>query len=405
VAILDMAAANEALKKFYLPALRYQYNEQADPLLTQLERDSEHVEGEKIVMALRYGRSGGAGFRSDSDDLPTPNSRKTKKAEWETKNMFARMQISDKVIEAARTSVGAFANLLEQEMEDLMEDAKDLLSMAVYGDGTGKIAVITAASWAANVLTLTVGADYIRFFSEGRLYDVIDASATPDAVLANGSRLECISVDETNNQIKLTSTTDISPSIEANADYLVHSGDLNMEVTGLDAVFAQSGNIYGLDRATYPFLKAITIAINGTLGELDIQMGIDRAETRAGAETNFLIGSMGVRRSYQMVISAQKQLVNSLELKGGWSALAYRGGKGDIPIIGAKYAPAQKLRGLDTRNWKVYEIGDWNWMEKDGAILSRVSGKPVYEATLRKYCDLGCDKIRGQWELTGLTEV
>lgn len=59
-----------------------------------------------------YGRHGGIGNRSDDGNLPTPRSRQTKQAKWETKNLFAQIQISDKTMRASRGD-GAFASLLE----------------------------------------------------------------------------------------------------------------------------------------------------------------------------------------------------------------------------------------------------------------------------------------------------
>lgn len=74
-------------------------------------------------------------------------------------------------------------------------------------------------------------------------------------------------------------------------------------------------------------------------------------------------------------------------------------------MVATKYAPNGKLRALSRKNWKMYEMDDWNWLDEDGAVLSRVSGKAVWEATLAKYCDLGCDLPRGNVDLTGLTEA
>ena len=107
----------EALKEFYLPGLRYQLNDKASPFLAQVEKKTENVVGKEIVMAMRYGRVGGIGNRADDGDLPS-NSRKTKQARWETQDLFSRFQITDKTIKASRTSAGAFASLLEQEISD-----------------------------------------------------------------------------------------------------------------------------------------------------------------------------------------------------------------------------------------------------------------------------------------------
>ena len=38
----------------------------------------------------------------------------------------------------------------------------------------------------------------------------------------------------------------------------------------------------------------------------------------------------------------------------------------------------------------LFQESDWDWMDEDGAILSRVSGEDAYEAILFWYSQLGC---------------
>jgi hypothetical protein len=38
------------------------------------------------------------------------------------------------------------------------------------------------------------------------------------------------------------------------------------------------------------------------------------------------------------------------------------------------------------------QMSDWSWMDRDGAVLSRVSGEDSYEAVLYWYADLTTDK-------------
>lgn len=392
MALTNIAAVADALKSFYLEGLRYQLNSAADPLLAQIERDSESVVGTEIVMALRYGRSGGVGNRADDGDLPTPNSRKTKQAKWQTKNLFARIQLTDKIIEASKSSRGAFANLLEQDLEDALTDAKDNLSRQVYGDGKGVLASCTDA---VNVATITV--DTVQYLAEGMLVDI--ASSTGVAI-TNGTGREITAVDEVAKTFTVSGTADLSPS----SSKVYVSGNYNLELTGLAAIFTTNNTIYGIDRSANKWFNPGSQAINGEISEVAIQQAIDDAERKAGGNINYLACSYGVRRAYQNLLTAQKQIINSIDLKGGWKALSYTGGKGQIPIMAGKYAPVQKLRALDLSNWKMYEMNDWTWLDRDGAVLSRVSGKAAWEATLAKYCDLGCDKPKGQVDLTGITE-
>lgn len=389
MAILNVSSISAALKEWYLAGLRTQINEETDPLWAELEKNTEDVSGDEVVMSLRYGRSGGVGARADDGDLPTANARKSVKARFKTKNIFARMQITTKAIKTANQDRAAFVNMLEQTLNDLMVDAKDDVQRQAYGNGTGTIAQIDGV--AGTTLTL----DTVTGLAEGMLIDIM---TNANAVRIAGA--EITSVDDDNLTIVVSSAAGVLTT-----DYIVRSGAYNLEMTGLSSIFAQTGSIYGLARATYPWLKATQIAINGEISEVLIQKGLDNANNRTGVKVDFLIGPHGVLRAWQNLKEAQRSTVNTVQLKGGWEAPVYQNGRGQIiPMISAKYAPAQTLRGISRGNMKVAWMGDWDWMDEDGAILSRVSGKAAYEATLEMFADICCYVIRGQVEYTGIVE-
>lgn len=394
-----VASAAEALKKFYLSAFRTQLNEQADPLFAQLRRDTESVSGDEIVMPLRYGRSGGVAFGADDRDLPTPQARQAKQAKWKVKNLFARMSLTDRLIKASRDDRGAFARMLELEMEELLTDAKDTVSRSVYGDGSG---ILTKCK--ANTAATTLEVDSVAYLDIGMIVDFID-TATGDPETGGTARV-ITGVDESSNKITISGsgiTTDTDTAIVLNGSY-------GQELTGLDAVFATDNTIYGIDRTTNQWFNVTKKQLSSGSGdpnltETDIQFGIDEAERKVGARINFIITSYGVRRAYQALLETQKRIVNTLNLKGGFEALAYVGGQGAIPIVAGKYAPPGIMRLLDLRSWALYQMSDFDWLDMDGARLSRVANKAAYEATLVMYADIGCDKPRGQTEISNIVEL
>ncbi len=388
----------EALKEFYLPGLRYQLNDRASPFLAQVEKKTENVVGKEIVMAMRYGRVGGIGNRADDGELPTPNSRKTKQARWETKNLFSRFQITDKTIKASRTSAGAFASLLEQEISDCEADAKLDLSRQALGNGVGTLATVTSVVTGGNANSQTFTVDTTMYLAEGMFVDLIDESLNPHAPLNNAVKMEVLLVDDENKSVTVKPGASIATSAAVD-DYLVVSGNLGKELTGVAAVMS-AGTLYGLSRTTYPWLKAYTKAVNGAISENIIQAAIDRVETKTSSQINFIQCAYDVRRAYIGLLSANKQTVNSLELKGGWKAISYNG----IPLVADKYLPNGTMDLLDLNDWAMYQMSDFEWMDADGAVLTRVANKAAYEATLYKYCDLGCQRPAGQARLSGISE-
>ncbi|MBO8161336.1 MAG: phage major capsid protein [Thermosipho sp. (in: Bacteria)] len=385
--LLNMQLAQEALKTYYLPVIRYQMNEKSSPFYAKIEKTSKNVVGKDIKLVMKYGRHGGIGNRADDGTLPTPNSRKVRQATWTTKNIFGRIQLTDKLIKASKGKAGAFANILEAELEELLADAKDNFARQLFGDGTGVLATLSAGT---GVNTLTVSST--RFFAEGQYVDILSS----DGQTTIASEREITVVDHVNKTI----TIDGTAVTVSDGDIVVISGNYGNELTGLDAIFDLDSTLYGIDRSTNKWLNPNKINVGGELSELVIQQGIDQAEQYAGGNIDFIICSYGVRRAYIYLLQSQKRIVNTIELKGGFKALTYNG----IPVIADKYQAPGVMDLLSTENFTLNRIDDWDWLDKDGAILSRMADKAAYEATLVLYADLGCDKPKAQTRLYGITE-
>lgn len=383
---LNMGKVSEALKLHYLPGLTYQMNE-SNPLVAIMEKDSKSVAGSEIRMALRYGRHGGIGNRTDDGDLPTPNSRQTKQARWETKNMFAQIQISDKTMRASRGG-GGFAPLLEADLEDAMTDSTDDLERQMFGNNQGAMATAVVNATGSKV----IGVDSSRFFFEGQIIDIVTAAT---GVIIAAAR-EILAVDDVANTITINGADVV---VTAGA-IIVRSGNFGLELTGLKQMFERDTTIYGINRAQNKWFNPTVFNSVGTISEVGIQKAFDEVDRKAGGKPNILLSSHGVRRAYQELLLATKRTVDTMTLKGGYDALLYNGN----PFAVSKYAPTGTLYGLDMNTIKMYQLMDYDWLDEDGAILSRVPNKAVWSATLAKYCDTGMSKPAGSFAMHGITE-
>lgn len=385
MATLNMQTASEALKLFYLPGMTQQLN-QSNPLLAVMERDTKSVVGSEIRMALRHGRQGGIGNRADDGLLPTPRSRQTKQAKWETKNTFAKINISDKTMRASRGD-GAFVSLLEAELEDALADAKDDTERQLFGDTSGKM-----ASTLVNTGVTEVVVNDTKFFAEGQIIDIVDgASGSPVA-----EAREILWVDHSSNTIKISGAAVTT----AATDIIVRYGNYGLEISGLEAIFQENNILYGIDRSTNKWFNPTLVGSVGTISEVAIQKAIDEAERRASGKIDIMSTTYGVRRAYQELLTATKRTTDVMTLKGGYSALLYD----NKPMTVSKYNPEGVLYGLDMSTIKMYQVMDYMWLDEDGSVLSRDPNRPVWEATLAKYYDIGCNKPAGSFKMSGITE-
>lgn len=384
---LGISAVANALKYWYLDGLRYQINEQAGIFAAQVERTQEHVEGYKIKMPLSYGVTGGIGNRVDTGTMPTANPRKFSQAEWETLNIFARILVTDKAIQASKSNRGAFINALTHDLEAAERDAKRDYSRQIMGDGSGLLATVTAVSSVSTTHTVTV--DSAKWFGEGMLIDCYTTT------VKDTSEAEVTIVDKANSQITFVATT--APEV---GDLIYMAGNKDLELTGVKKVMTADTELYGITRSANKWMNPTILAVSGEISEVKIQEGIDDAEDEAGNIIDFLLGSKGVRRSYQNLLTAQKSNTQIMELKGGYKAISYNG----IPLAADRYVPSGVLNAFSLKNWKLFEMADWDWLDEGGGIVTRVSQTAKFEAILRKYADLGCDLIKGQVQFTGITE-
>jgi hypothetical protein len=162
--------------------------------------------------------------------------------------------------------------------------------------------------------------------------------------------------------------------------------------TGLDATY--NDPLQGLDVSTYSWFKGIVdahpsgrYAGQRALSLKLMQKMFDRVEEAAGKDVgpNLIQTTRALRAEYLELMQATRQNVNTMELDGGWKALDYNG----VPLMVDSDAIDGEIYFLTTGSMAIFEMSGYDWMQKDGAILSRISGYDAYEAILYKYFELG----------------
>lgn len=389
--LLNMAAAQDALKNYYIDAVRHQMDVKADPLMAMIEKTSDNIQGDKIVRYLRYGKNGGVASSADDAAMPASGARKGQQITTGTKNVFGRLELTDKVIKATQGSRGSFISYLETQMEELLADAKENVARQVHGDGSGVIC--TASGWVGKVITLT-NVDDANLLYEGMLIDMFSADGATQKLTAT----EITIVDRVLGKVTVKDTP--SGSTAAGELITVQNSKGN-ELTGLKKILTADNTIYGVDRATNKWFNPNIINVNGAIEEITIQKGIDTTEIRSGKTPDFLMASYGVKRAYMDYMLTYKRNTNTLDVKGGFKAVDFNG----IPMVNSKYRSAGSLALLDTSAFKMDRLEDWSFIDENGSILTRVTGFAKYEAILAMYADMICDLAGSQTYMYGITEA
>ena len=391
--MVTVQTADNALKSFYLEAVSEALNMQTNPFLAQVQRTTSDVVGKDVRKLVKVGINGGIGAGSETGDLPTATANDYVQFVAPLKNLYGTIEISDKAVRASANSEGAFVNLLNDEMETLVKTASYNFGRMLFGNGTGAVAMIAVVG-ANNTLTFSS----VKGVEEGMILDFCDPDMVP---LTNIKGLKVLSVDRATKKVKMDTSIELNTANLTPGSYAVIQGSANNEITGLDALFDENiSSVYGVNKSK-SVMKAYYEEDVGDITENIIQKAIDDIEENSGSRINFMICSWGVRRAI-LDYYRQNNIKPATIDVNGVKAIDFNG----IPIVTDRFCPESTLYLLNTDDFKVHQLCDWQWLEgEDGKVLKQIPGKPVYTATLVKYAELICSRPCGQGKLFGINEI
>lgn len=388
---VNLTNADNALKTYYLDAISHQLDNNVNPLFGAINKSTNDVWGKEIRKLVTYGVNGGVGAGTEDGDLPIASGNNYVQFVSTLKNLYGVIEISDKAVRASENNAGAFVSLLNSEMEGLIRSSTFNFGRMLFGNGSGTLANIES------ITPMVIMVNSTRNLVEGMMVDFRDASG--NIITSIGTR-KIVNVNRGFNSIEVS-----GPRIEEISDTtgytLTVQGSYNNEITGLDAIF-NGLYLYGIEKDSNAWLKPYEKSLGKEISEIEIQTALDSIEERSGAGVNFIVCSWGVRRALQQLFATNKRVVDTMELNGGFKAMSYNG----IPIVADRFCPAGTMYMLNTNDFTLHQLCDWQWLaDDDGRVLKQVPGKPVYTATLVKYADLICARPNGQGVIYGIKEA
>lgn len=389
--MVTLTSADKALKSLYLGVVTEQLNTGINPFLAKIKMSSSDVWGKEIRKVAQYGINGGIGAGTEEGDLPNAAGNNYEQFVLSLKNLYGKIEISDKAVRASENSVGAFVNLLNAEMEGLLSASSFNFGRMLFGDGQGVLCKVESVSGGQ------VKVSSVKNLIEGM---VIDFRQEDGSIISGFASRRITMVDRANKLITVSGNT-IDDGAVASGSLITVQGSYGQEITGLSAIFKDTGSLYGLDRQSHKWLVPYIKKDVGEISETVIQTAIDYLEENAGGKVDMIICSSGVKRAFQNHLATYKRNVDVMELKGGYKAISYNG----IPIVSDRFCPEGTMYLLNSEDFTLHQLCDWAWLEgEDGKILKQNANKPTYSATLVKYADLLCNKPCGQAMLTGIIE-
>jgi len=389
--MITLQTADSALKNMYLGVLSEQLNTNSNPLLAKIERNSESVVGKEVHRVITNGFNGGIGAGTEDGSLPTASGNKYNLLKSTLKNLYGKIEISDKAMRASQNNEGAFVNLIDAEMQGLLNAGKFHLGRMLYGKGNGYLATVTSCTNESAVFTL----DNMCNIMVGMNVDIY-VEGEFSLQYANASVIDW---DIINKKVTLSIACDEDLSGAGNVTLYAHDGHKG-ELTGLGAICDTTNvtTLYGLDRTNVSWLKPLTATANSsTFNEAKMLAMLDLLSTNSNSEVDYISMSFELRRIYQALLNTNRINTDIMTLAGGYTALSFNG----IPVVADRFVAPNTAYFLNTNLLKLHELCDWEWLANDkGQILRQKEGYPIHTATLIKYAELICDKPAGLGVLT-----
>ena len=390
--MITIETADKALKSFYLDAVVDALDIKTNPFLAQLEKTANNVVGKDVRRVVRFGVNGGVSAGTEAGELPQAQGSNYVQFNVPLKNLYGTIEISDKAIKASANAEGAFVNLLNEEMDSLVKSASYNFGRMLFGDGTGIVGRVEDVL-PNNVLKLETTKNIV----EGMAVEIFDFNGQRNDHM--GVR-RVVRVSRLENEIVLSGPSLYDSHVNKNDEIYVQGSRFN-ELTGLQAIFGDSDTLYGVERENSGYMYPYQQYIDGDISEEIIQKAIDDIEERSGSKINFILCSPGVKRALASYFRSCQISLGHMTLNGGFDAMNFNG----IPVVSDRFCPEGTMYLLNTNDFKIHQLCDWQWLEGEGGkILKQIANKPVFTATLVKYAELLCDRPGGQGALTGITE-
>lgn len=397
----DTSTASDIMKDYFLEGAQEELNN-SSMLLAQIDRNTDDVEGDKIVAAHHVGRNAGIGARKEGETLPTPGSQSYARSEYFLYGNYGVGRISTRLMKAIKTNRGAFVNAAKEEMTRIKDDLKREINFQAWGDGTGAIAGVQVDGSADNDFVLDTPVER-RVYNYLHIGMRIDVGTVANPTASAGNR-QITAIDRSTGTV----TVDGATFTTGANDIIFRAGSggdgANQRViTGLLSIVDNDSTYAGIDPDDVPEWASWVDSVGGVLTEGVIEEAMDEVAQTGGNVPNLLVSTYAIQRKFANDLKADRQFVNPTVLRAGFKGIEISSTTGTMTMTADRDAPDGKVFGLSTGDLTQWEYADWEFLDEDGSVLHLVSGVAAYDFTLEKLHELGTTDRKSHFRLDGVT--
>lgn len=392
----QFASINSAisiLKNWYAGPIVSQFNDEI-PFYREIEKGKEKFNGQQVIRPVKVRRNPGIGATSDGGLLPPIGQQTTQQAQISAKYNYLRFGITGPMIKASQGDKGAFVSAMEFEMSEGLTDLKQDINRQLMWNGNGTLGLVAATATASNVITVqgrSTGENGNKYLDVGIVIDIVSASS---GVVTNQS-LTITAISGTT-----TTTLTLSAPVTCSAlDLVIRSGSNGNEVQGIQYTLdGGTSTIYNINRSSFPVFQGNVLSNNNNSLTLNfMKQGWNQGKQRGGAKYDAVFGDFDSERYYERLLIIDKRYMGKVKGDGTFSEkeenyLEY----GGIPFVSDKDMSDPNIMFLDSKQWKKYILAELEWADETGTYLIAQTSADAFEARLRLFFNLFCEKPSAQ---------
>jgi len=435
---IDTTQAANALKRVYgnrLQELFARHTVTINEFRKSNRKATPRVGGSAYYFGVRRNDIEGVGARSEGQYLPEPLEYSPLQGYITPKLLYAVIRLSGLVIEAGKSNIEAFVNILSDATQNAFKSLVVDMNRQCWGDGFGKLGTVTTKGTPATGSTWTVtfnddmGTRYMRkgmicdFYASGGAIDQSASAVRIDSInpATNVVTFEAVGTDGKNyrsyhpitaaqSYTKAASSIPVSSQLVRYGarDVAYATSDTPVEMVGLLGQYDDGtllDTFEGINADTYAEWRANIMGNSDVNRNLSIDLmlaAMDMTLARSGKQPDIIRMGLGQRRKYFGLLEGDIRFAPQ-QIKGGYENLSFSQ-NGAVRMVVDPYAQPNKMFFEVDGAIKRYELTPIGW---GGFDPNKMHWRENYDQTtmfLRTYVNLGTENRRDLTLLDDLTE-
>ena len=444
VTITGAGTFGPMLKEFYQGPVAEQINNRVW-MREYFQKKSKGWSGKQMVVPIHIGRNNGVGFQGEAPgNLPTAGQQQYRDLRINSHSSYGRFQVSGLAMDTASTAgVGAFAGVMNEEMDRLVRDiANNENSMNIFGGPTKGLLnqrragtstpIVVGGQDSAALGTFSVAQEWqyqgdFGYFDGSRTgltvaaatigtwvkVELVRLDTYEEVVVPGGNSnimVTAISADRTNPTVTLRYGSDSAVAVNFDLTTVGGQAGIALRIAGARAVdsAASGSNPFGQNPVLW---DSGALAVDQALGAQNVianqprglfenlasqtHFGVARNDTTAtGVDLDQqLTGVLGTAATNIMTDGSSGKLMDNQQ------NLAY----GGVKFQYDRQFPVSTIGLLHSSDWLLAELATGQFADEDGNILFRVQGQDAYEGFWKHRYNICCKRPNAQVILTGIT--